>query len=108
MVKQLAAFFCLTAITLSGCGLVYKAPIQQGNIITQSSLAQLKLGMTQAQVSYLLGTPVLSDTFSSPDVWEYVDYYDSRRGKVGKKSVSLSFKDGKLIKIQPLNTHNLS
>lgn len=88
-------------LILVGCQLVYRAPMQQGNIITQPSLAQLKLGMTQEQVAYLLGSPILSNALA-PERWEYIDYYNPGYKKPIKKRISLLFEQGKLIHIQPL------
>lgn len=65
--------FCLLLAGCSNFGFpgVYRLDIQQGNLITQDQINQLKPGMTQAQVRYILGTPLLSDTFN-PNRWEYV------------------------------------
>lgn len=50
---------------------VYKLDIQQGNLITQEMVDQLQPGMTAAQVRYILGTPLLVDTFNQRR-WEYL------------------------------------
>ena len=54
-------------------GCIYRMPIQQGNHIDQSVVAQVKPGMTHAQVRYLLGTPMVPGAFDK-DRWDY-DYY---------------------------------
>ena len=46
----------IVCIILSGC---YRPQITQGVEITQSDLAQVKVGMTKESVIELLGTPVL-------------------------------------------------
>ena len=43
---------------------VYKINIQQGNIVTQEMVDQLKPGMTERQVRYIMGNPLIEDTFS--------------------------------------------
>ena len=53
-------FALLAALALSGCGLVYKMEINQGNYVTQEMVAQLKPGMTRDQVRFVLGTPLLA------------------------------------------------
>jgi len=49
---------------------VYKLNIQQGNIVTQDMLDKLKPGMDKRQVAYIMGNPVLKDTFSTRQ-WDY-------------------------------------
>lgn len=56
---------------------VHKISIQQGSKITQEMVDQLKPGMTKAQVRYVLGTPLIADTFDQ-DRWDY--YYVLTRG----------------------------
>ena len=60
---------CLAAA--AGC--VYRMPIQQGNHVDADAVAQVKSGMTRAQVRYLLGTPMVPGGFVN-DRWDY-DYY---------------------------------
>lgn len=99
MLKK-SILFLLQSFILSGC-IVYRAPIHQGNIITQSMQAQLKLGMTQGQVHHIMGTSMLS-SISMPDLWEYIDYYDLGYQKPTQKKLVLSFEKGKLTQIQRL------
>jgi len=64
----------LTAAGLLGAvGCVYHMPIQQGNHLDATTIAQVKPGMTRAQVRYLLGTPMIPGGFEN-DRWDY-DYY---------------------------------
>ena len=68
--------FILVAIgTLSACGFVgfpgvYKIDVEQGNIVTQEMADQLKPGMSRRQVRFILGTPLVEDTFNQ-DRWDY-------------------------------------
>lgn len=55
----------------------YRIDVQQGNILTQDMVAQLRPGLTRDQVRYVLGTPVLMDVFHSKR-WDYV--YNLQRG----------------------------
>lgn len=65
----------LVVLNLSGCAVVdwmiYKAPVQQGNLVEQKDVDQLKVGMSRAQVNFILGTPLIVDSFN-PDRWDYV------------------------------------
>jgi outer membrane protein assembly factor BamE len=71
--------FCSIAIVLlalSAC--VYRIDIQQGNLLDDEDIAQVDLGMTRSQVQFLLGTPMVADSFHR-DRWDYAYYY--RRGR---------------------------
>ncbi|MFN2289204.1 MAG: outer membrane protein assembly factor BamE [Chromatocurvus sp.] len=72
----------LLLITLSACGVigfpgVYKINVEQGNIITQEDVDKLEQGMTRRQVRFILGTPLIEDTFNR-DRWDY--HYKLKRG----------------------------
>jgi outer membrane protein assembly factor BamE len=74
----------LIAATLSGCGLVYRIDVQQGNVVTQDLVDRLKVGMTKAEVKQILGTPLLTDVFHA-NRWDY--YFSSvKGGKVEDRS----------------------
>lgn len=45
------------ALSTAGCGIIYKQPIYQGNLIKQTAVEQLQVGQSKQQVSALLGTP---------------------------------------------------
>ena len=61
---------------------VHRVPVQQGNIIDQDMIDKLKPGMTKSQVRFVLGTPLVADSFDQ-NRW---DYYYSRVGSGGKKT----------------------
>lgn len=68
---RIAASVAFWAFGTTAC--VYQMPIQQGNYPDAASLAQVKPGMTRAQVRYLLGTPQVPGAFDN-DRWDY-DFY---------------------------------
>ena len=80
--------------------------IQQGNVITQKEVNQLKPGMTKEQVAFIMGQPVLSDIFDK-NRWDYVYSLQPGGKKRQQKTISLFFKDNKLTSIigdlQPSN-----
>ena len=72
----------LLLLSLCGCGAVgfpgvYKINVEQGNIITQEMVDQLKPGMSRRQVRFILGTPLVEDSFNQ-DRWDYT--YITRNG----------------------------
>lgn len=70
----------LGAWLVAGCGgfSEYRIDIQQGNVVSQEAVAQLRPGMTRDQVRFLLGTPLLQDVFHA-DRWDYVYRLDRRQ-----------------------------
>lgn len=92
------------ALVVSGCSHihfpgVYRINVQQGNIIDQAKLDQIKLGQTKRQVQFVLGTPLIQDTFN-PDRWDYL--YSVKRGQnvLGEKRFSLFFEADKLARYE--------
>lgn len=71
--------------SISGCSVfgVYRIDIPQGTPLTQAQVSQLRIGMTQQQVRYILGSPSLTDTLQ-PNRWDYV--YNYRPGTYAKKA----------------------
>lgn len=90
IISTLAA--CLTA----GC--VYKADIQQGNIITESNLQKLHTGMSTTQVKKLLGKPLLNNVYHDNHL---VYIYTMKRGhkKMTTLSVTILFANHKVTAI---------
>ena len=60
----------LLALLPSG-GCVYRMAVQQGNYLDARQVTQVQVGMTRAQVRFLLGTPMLPDAFDT-DRWDYL------------------------------------
>ena len=50
---------------------MYRVVIQQGNVVTQDMIDQLKPGMTREQVSYVMGQPIMRNTFNNSR-WDFV------------------------------------
>lgn len=98
MKKIIAIIIMLLAIPLTGCVRVLKADITQGNIVTQSSLNKLKPGMTTSEVTDILGSPVLINTFSD----HRMDYIYTNQPGYEKRTlqrITCYFKDDKLVKV---------
>lgn len=72
-------FSALALVCLTGCTLTYHPPIQQGNALSRRNLIRLHRGLTESQVVYLLGTPVLADP-PHPHRWLYVYYFKAGNG----------------------------
>ena len=74
---------------------VHKVTVQQGNVITQEMIDSLKPGMTRAQVAFIMGEPIVRNTFNQ-DRWDYI-YTIEVPGIFGNEErVSLHFEEDKL------------
>ncbi|GAB1264284.1 hypothetical protein NBRC116493_11290 [Aurantivibrio infirmus] len=103
--KSLNQLVCLVltvcaVVAITGCGRfqfpgVYKVTVQQGNIITQEMVDQLKPGMTKRQVNFILGTPLIIDSFQ-PDRWDYLYTLKNRQGETSEKKFTVYFKEDQL------------
>jgi outer membrane protein assembly factor BamE len=85
-------------LTLSGCFIVHKNDIEQGNIITADMVSLLKPGMTEVEVRNIMGNAVLVNIFS-PDRIDYI--YTLQKGHSARMSerVICIFYQGRLKEI---------
>ncbi len=74
---------------------VHKIEIQQGNIVTQDMVDKLKPGMTKPQVRFVLGTPLVADSFHQ-NRWDYFYSIDDRESSEKRERISVFFADDKL------------
>ncbi|CCK74857.1 MAG: outer membrane protein assembly factor BamE [Oleispira antarctica] len=84
----------LSFLFISACSIpkVYKLTVQQGNIVTQDMIDELKIGMTKRQVAYVMGTPLIRSPYQQ-NRWDYL-YTLERRDKVVKEyQVTVFFED---------------
>lgn len=99
MTKTLAALACITVLT-SGCGLIYKQDIQQGNILEQNQVDMLTPGMTRRQVALILGTPAINDPFHRQR-WDYVSSFKEGGEDVEvRRQLTLFFEGNELARIE--------
>jgi outer membrane protein assembly factor BamE len=87
--------FSIIAILISGCNKdkipgVYRIDIQQGNAVTQKMINKLKPAMTKKQVAYILGTPLIIDTFH-PNRWDYIYTFHPGNGDREQRKLTLYF-----------------
>lgn len=86
---------------ISGCSYVgvYKRDIPQGNLVTEEMVDQLQPGMTQEQVTYVMGRPLLEAPFDARQ-WDYVFRLDKAYAGIEQRRVTLTFDDqGRLANI---------
>ena len=88
----LTSFTFVGLLALAGCSFpgVYKIDIQQGNVVTQDMIDQLRPGMTRRQVRFIMGNPLLTDTFHA-DRWDYLYSLQPGGGERQQERVSVIF-----------------
>jgi len=97
---KLIIVMMLSFTLLSGCSdWIYRIDVPQGNFLDQKDVDKLRVEMTKEQVIFVLGNPVVQDSFND-DTWYY--YYEmkrgmSKRGEDLKKQLILSFEGNKLL-----------
>ena len=78
--------------------LLHKIDIQQGNVIDQEMLDQLKPGMDKKQVKFIMGTPALIDPFHN-ERWEYIYSFQEGGTVREQRHITLHFENDKLAYI---------
>lgn len=92
--KLLIAATTSLLLLTAGCStlerVVYRPDINQGNYLTPADVAKIQKGMTQQQVAYTLGTPMLRDPFGT-QTWYYVFRREPGHEPVKQETLTLVF-----------------
>lgn len=89
----------ILCLSISACSSwVFKIDQPQGNYLGQKDIDKLQINMTKEQVKFVLGSPVVVDSFQD-DTWHYV--YRLKSGKSEKlnkqKNFSVTFENNRLV-----------
>lgn len=98
---------CAAIVAVSGCSSTamtewidpYRIDVRQGNYVDQDMVAQLRKGMTRDQVRFVLGSPLLVDTFRN-DRWDYVYRFTPGKGEPEQRSISVYFDNDVLARVE--------
>ncbi|HGE8406844.1 TPA: outer membrane protein assembly factor BamE [Serratia marcescens] len=92
--KTLTAAAVALVMLTAGCStfekVVYRPDINQGNYLTSTDVAKIQKGMTQQQVAYTLGTPMLQDPFGT-QTWFYVFRQQPGHEDITQQTLTLTF-----------------
>ena len=105
----LRALAAIAALLLASCGSIglptpdfkpYRMEIQQGNFVSQDMVSKLKPGMSKDQVRFVLGTPLITDSFHA-DRWDYVFRRQrANSSELEHRKIAVFFEEGKLKRIE--------
>jgi len=82
---------------------VHKINVQQGNALESETVDKVKIGMNREQVQYVLGSPLITDSFH-PDRWDYIYLFTPGYGEQERRQLTLTFDRDEVINI---NRHNI-
>ncbi len=94
----------LAVTILSGCSAVgfpgvYRIDVEQGNIVTQEMADQLQPGMSRRQVRFILGTPLVEDTFNE-NRWDYSYMVRNGLNVLDDSSLIVIFEEDSLVEVR--------
>ena len=90
----------VVTVFLTACIRPYQPDIQQGNILNNSDLKEIKYGMSKQEVLFMLGTPLVIDPFNESR-WDY--YYSNknhRKNETVTRLITATFEGDLLVNLQ--------
>ncbi len=89
------------ALTLTHCASYdfSRRVVEQGNLLPQSKLARLRIGMSKNDAAILMGTSLLSPIFNN-DRWDYAYTLRKGNGALLVHNLSLYFSHDRLVRIE--------
>lgn len=103
MQNLLRILLIFTAVSTAACSSlrfpgVFRIDVGQGNLITKDMVDKLRVGMTPRQVRYVMGSPMIDDTFH-PDRWDYLYNLETGKGLLLENHLVLYFEGERLARI---------
>lgn len=96
--KSLGGVTDIVPNALNETSLIYRPTIQQGNVVSQEQVNELRPGMTKRQVRFLLGTPMLTDVFHA-NRWDYAFTQGVGSKPTDRRRVTVFFENDRLVRI---------
>jgi outer membrane protein assembly factor BamE len=84
------ALWSITACSFVGFPGVYRINVEQGNILDPEKIEQLEIGMSRRQVRFIMGTPLLEDSFNQ-DRWDYTHVIRNGQDLILEEQLTLYF-----------------
>ena len=92
-------------VGLIGCGNnfgfpgVYRINVEQGNVVTKEMAEQLRPGLNRRQVRYIMGTPLIEDSFHE-DRWDYRYLLRNGNEVLSETHLTLWFEEDELVRVE--------
>ncbi len=98
---KLSSLLCaaLSGLLMSGCAVIYKLDVQQGNLLSKNLVDSLKPGMSKRQVTLVMGSPALVSPFQQ-NRWDYISSIRHGRRSMETKDLTLYFENDALARIE--------
>ncbi|MFT4635803.1 MAG: outer membrane protein assembly factor BamE [Arenicella sp.] len=99
MNKKTSIVLIACSFALSACIRPYQPNVQQGNIINNSDLSEIRYGMSKQEILFILGTPMVIDPFNEQR-WDY--FYsnrDQRKKETTQRLITALFNGDKLVEL---------
>lgn len=90
----------ICTLFLTACVKPFQPDIQQGNIINNSDLKEIRYGMSKQEVLFILGTPMVIDPFNDSR-WDYFySKLNQKKRQTDTRLITAMFEDDKLVALQ--------
>lgn len=103
--RKIIFVLCL-ALSAYGCQIklpkIYKIDVQQGNALEARWVEKITLGMNKEQVHFILGSPLIVDSFH-PDRWDYVYLLTPSHGEQQLRQLTIIFDRNEVMDIVKRN-----
>lgn len=100
MNSKIKITLCICTLFLTACVKPFQPDIQQGNIINNNDLKEIRYGMSKQEVLFLLGTPMVIDPFNESR-WDYFySKLNQRKRETDKRLITAMFDGDKLVSLQ--------
>ena len=103
LIRPLAVCCLLAGVV--GCGSnfgfpgVYRINVEQGNVVTEEMVDQLRPGLNRRQVRYIMGTPLIEDSFHE-DRWDYRYLLRNGNELLSETQLTLWFEEDELVRVE--------
>ena len=103
LIRPLAVGYLLAGLV--GCGSnfgfpgVYRINVEQGNVVTEEMVEQLRPGLNRRQVRYIMGTPLIEDSFHE-DRWDYRYLLRNGNELLSETQLTLWFEEDELVRVE--------
>ncbi len=99
--KAITALRTITTVIglllLGACA--FRIDIQQGNLLDAEAIDQVEVGMSRSAVQFLLGTPMVADSFHR-ERWDYPYYLKRGRSKeVDRRWLVVYFEEDQVVRL---------